>query len=180
MGGEKNAVKPEGFDAGNSPNDYTSELIEGKSIIFSTTNGTRTFVKGKNSRKAFIGCFANLSVVSKQISSYIRKDKEEGKNTNLTILCSGTDGRISYEDTVCAGAFISRFKKYESELTDSALLASNILQVYKNNLSEFLRQTSHAKKLESLGLNEDLDTCFQIDKFQVVPIYQDSRIVLDK
>lgn len=180
LGGEKNSIKPEGFDAGNSPSDYNQDVVEGKSIIFSTTNGTRTFVKGKKSRKGIIGCFSNLSVVSELISSYIRIDKEEGKDTNLTILCSGTDGRISYEDTVCAGAFISQFTEYEPEITDSALLAKNIYWQHKDNLAEFLSGTFHARRLLALGLQEDLDTCFTFDKNPVVPVFVDSSIILEK
>lgn len=182
LGGEREGVKPEGFDAGNSPFEYTPDRIEDRTIIFTTSNGTKIFVKAKHARKRYIGAFVNLNIVLKEIYSYIENDKSEGKNTNITFLCAGTNGRVSYEDMTCAGAFLDSInEKYSGcEITDSAEVAKNLFTLHRSVLGEFLKTKSHARYLESIGLQEDVEICFEIDKFPVVPVVEESSIKLEK
>lgn len=182
LGGERDGVKQEGFDAGNSPLEYTSDRIEDRTIIFTTSNGTKIFVKAKQAKKRYIGAFVNLNIVLNEIYSYIENDKKEGKDTNITFLCAGTNGRVSYEDMTCAGAFLDSLnKKYtDCELTDSAEVAKNLYTLHSPVLGEFLKTKSHARHLESLGMSEDIEICFEIDKYPVAPVMSESSIVLEK
>jgi 2-phosphosulfolactate phosphatase len=182
LGGERDGVKQEGFDAGNSPLEYTKDRIEDRTIIFTTSNGTKIFVKDKHAKKRFIGAFVNLNIVLNEIYSYIEKDKEEGTDTNITFLCAGTNGRVSYEDMTCAGAFLDSINdKFDNcDLTDSAEVAKNLYTLHRTVLGEFLKTKSHARHLESIGMTDDIEACFEIDKFPVVPVVDENSIKIEK
>lgn len=179
LGGERNGIKPEGFDAGNSPIEYSNDRIENRTIIFTTSNGTKIFVKGKNACRRLIGSFVNQSVVLNEINSYIVSSKEEN-DVNITFLCAGTNGRISYEDIICAGNFMDELVKSHpnNEISDTADLALNLYRSNKENFREFLKTKSHAKYLKKIGFSKDVDICFEIDKYPVLPHVNESSIKL--
>ncbi len=102
IGGERNTKKIEGFALGNSPLEYTPDIVSGKSIIIYTTNGSRAIVKAKFSEHLFVASFHNLSAVANQLL-HIGNDIE--------ILCSGRSNAFSMEDTICAGRLIAEIQK---------------------------------------------------------------------
>jgi 2-phosphosulfolactate phosphatase len=181
LGGERKGIKPEGFDAGNSPFEYVDELVKDKTIIFTTTNGTKIFTKGREASKRVVGCFANLSLVLKEINSYIELNKNKGLESKITFLCAGTNGRVSYEDMMCAGAFIEELKSKDlCDISESAHVANDLYLFHKSEIRNFLKTTSHAKYLIEIGKEDDVDLCFQLDKFPVVPLINESSITLLK
>src|SRR4030066_242814 len=98
LGGERNTKKIEGFALGNSPSEYTKEVVNGKSIVFYSTNGSRAIVKAKYSANLFICSFNNLKALAKHLKKL---------NEDVIILCSGNNNFFSLEDSVCAGMLIS-------------------------------------------------------------------------
>ncbi len=94
LGGERGGVKIPGFDLGNSPAEYTPERVAGRTIVFSTTNGTRALKRCEQADQILIGCFANLDAVAKAVG-------KTGLPAHL--VCAGTDGVLSAEDVLCAG-----------------------------------------------------------------------------
>ncbi len=175
IGGEKRGVKPEGYDAGNSPSEYKEELISKRTVILSTSNGTKIFNKFKQAKMRIIGCFANLNV-----SLELIKDKLEKENSNAKIvfLCAGSDGRLSYEDALCAGAYIDSIAKNvpEYKITDTALAARDLYNLHRENLHDYLKEREHAKFLKKIGQEDDIDLCLTIDKYPVVPIIEGIHI----
>ena len=113
LGGERNTKKLEGFALGNSPLEYTPEVVGGKTIILYTTNGSKAIVKAKFSENLFIAAFTNLNAVVNHLVNL---------NKDFEILCSGRSNNFSMEDAVCAGKLISEIQKINNdiELTDSA------------------------------------------------------------
>lgn len=182
MGGERKGLKPEGFDAGNSPFEYSPDKVDNKTIIFTTTNGTRTFVKAKEATKKIIGAFVNHNVVLEEINSYIERSSSAEEDINITFFCAGNEGRQSYEDVCCAGAFISELvEKYTSvELTDAADAAKNLYNLHSDDLSNFLKTRSHASYLQKMGFEEDLDLAFKFNVYPVVPVMDGNSIKLEK
>ncbi len=169
LGGEREGVKPESFDAGNSPSEYDEENVKNKTVIISTSNGTKIFQKAKQAKKRYIACFANMSAVIEKIRADAKElDEREGK---IVFLCAGSNGRLSYEDAVCAGAFIDELSPSikNPEITDTALAARNLYLQIKDNLFEELSKRERAIFLKNLGFEEDLRICFEKDLYPVAP-----------
>ncbi len=157
--GERNGMKIEGFDLGNSPFEYMK--AGGKKIAATTTNGTKAIVATKDSNNVLIGSFLNIST----IGEYIRE-----QTNDLLLVCSGWKGRFSMEDALFAGALVDIL--YEDfMLTDDASIACHSLFLSaKNDMLLFLKNCSHFNRLKGYGLHEDLQFCMTRDKFNVLPV----------
>ena len=172
LSGERNGIKPNGFDAGNSPLEFTSERIRNKSIVMTTTNGTAIINKIKNAKQRIIGSFVNLS----QVINYIM-ERDEGDN--IDIICAGNSGRFSFEDALCAGAIIDGTveNKYD-ELNDSSIACYNLYHLHRQNLSDFIITCDHARYLINLGFRADIEDSLTIDKYPALPIMTGSSFKL--
>ncbi len=170
LGGEREGIKIEGFDLGNSPREYKREAVKDKTIIFSTTNGVKTLEMAKDARKIIIGSFLNLHAVGNYCANY---------QGDILIICAGREGRFSLEDTACAGMLIDSFKNAFSgtyQESDANLTAQVLYKKFDNNILEILRKSQHGRHLENIGLENDLKFCSQIDFFHIVPIFRDGII----
>ena len=178
LGGERNGQKPSGFNAGNSPSEYQSDAVAGKTVIISTTNGTKIFLKAKQASLRVIGGFANIGAVIGYLEKNYFDTPEAVERAKVVFLCAGTNGRLSYEDTICAGAFINILKKKFKpiSLTDAADAAKNLYNLHTLDLKDFIKQREHASYLESIGMSADVDICLEYDSYPVVPIISGSSI----
>lgn len=172
LAGERNTKKIEGFSLGNSPSEYSSEIVRGKSIVLFTTNGSKAIVKAKYSSTLLISSFLNADSIAKHISD----------NSDIVILCSGNNGLFSFEDSVCAGFLISEIKRLKTDvILDDA--SKTCLFLYKKNskrLEKMLMETEHGEKLISQGFKEDLKFAAKIKSIDVIPIYEAGSIKLLK
>lgn len=178
IGGEKNMEKPANFDLGNSPLDYTNEVVQDKTIIFSTTNGTNIFQYGKSSQHRVIAAFVNFNSVVEYVKTKIDADK----NINtINFLCAGNNTLFSYEDTLCAGNYILEIsKQIESEISDGAHSAKVLYEYHKIDLFNFIKSRDHSRKMMLNGLENDIDLCLQYDIFPIVPIIEGISIKKSK
>ena len=161
LGGERKALKIEGFDLSNSPLDYEESKVKGKSIILSTTNGTRAIHLSLCADKIVIGCMLNSKAIAKHVCS--------GK-LNVVIICAGTYGKFSLDDFICAGKIIFECLKLKAiELEDFAATAYMAYRDNKRKVLEYLKMASHYQYLISLGLEEDIKYCFTEDIINIVP-----------
>lgn len=170
LGGERNSLKIEGFDLGNSPREYGEEKIKGKRIILTTTNGTKAFQSVSLGNQIFIGSFLNIGAVAKRC---IEEDQD------LLIFLSGNRGGFSLEDTVCAGMLIDLILKNGLKpvaLTDASYDALFLYQRFEANLMGAFHLSRHGKDLFELGGGEDLIFCAQTNITEVVPIFKDGVI----
>ncbi|PLV56906.1 2-phosphosulfolactate phosphatase family protein [Thermotoga sp. SG1] len=163
--GERNAEKVKGFDLGNSPLEYKSELVFGKTIVLTTTNGTQIIEKVEGD-SVIAASFLNVSAVVEYL-----KEKE-----SITVVCAGTSGRFSLEDFLLAGMIVKRLKR--DDLLDGALVAMKYFESVKNIREEIKRFSSHAKRLISLGFEKDVDFCTTEDLYNVVPILANGAFTL--
>ncbi|MBO8139354.1 MAG: 2-phosphosulfolactate phosphatase [Thermosipho sp. (in: Bacteria)] len=152
--GERSTQKIKGFDKGNSPLEFFD--VKDKKIVLTTSNGTKVVEKARKvSSKVVIGSFLNLDY----IVDYVKNDE------NIVLWCSGNNGRISFEDTLFAGAFIERLEKYKRyDFNDSSLIS---LKFWKRTGLNF--EGEHTKKLLELGYKDDIDFCKQVSIYNVVP-----------
>ncbi len=166
LGGERGGVKPSGFNAGNSPYEYSREAVEGKIVILTTTNGTAVFQQAKEARHRIVGGFVNMSAVVEFVES---KVKEDETIDSIVILASGSEGKLSYEDTIAAGAFVSKLSDIADKITDPAKIARDIYNCYSDNFVEFIKSTEHATFLAQIGFSRDIELSLTVDAYPVVP-----------
>ena len=171
LGGERNTRKIEGFALGNSPLEYSQEIVAGKSIILYTTNGTKAIVKAKFSSSLFICSFNNISALAKQLAM---QDKD------IEIQCAGSQNNFSLEDTICAGKLISELEKINPELhlSDSAKAALALNKTFGKNIHKMLLETEHGKMLLENGFAEDIKYCSKLNSSSSVPYLSGNVIKL--
>jgi len=164
LGGERNTKKIEGFALGNSPLEYEEKIVNGKSIVFYTTNGTKALAKAKFSENLFVCSFLNLNAVARHLVSL---------NNNVEIICAGRNNFFSLEDTVCAGKLAAEIisMNKQVELNDSVSAALALNEKYGNDLLSMLKQSEHGKLLVENGFDEDLTYCAQLNVSEVIPYF---------
>ncbi|MFY0608138.1 MAG: 2-phosphosulfolactate phosphatase [Cyclobacteriaceae bacterium] len=169
--GERGGVKVEGFDMGNSPFEYLEASVVGKSIAVSTTNGTRTILASLEGKEILIGAFLNL----KATAQYLTK-----QDCDIMIHCAGWKGTVNIEDSLFAGALIAALAETHEISGDPALLAHQLYQANATDLMPIAQASSHAQRLSGFGATKDLEYCMTQDLYDLVPVYQDGKIVLSK
>lgn len=167
--GERNGVKVEGFDRGNSPFEYMDEQIRGKKIAFTTTNGTQAIEKSKTAKHLLVGGFLNVSAVAKKVSDL---------NENLLIVCAGWKGRFNLEDTLFAGALAERLEKIFKSDDDAVIAAKVMYHEAKADMVSFLNKSSHVQRLNKLNIHEDMAFCVREDEYGIVPYLKGDHLVL--
>jgi len=172
LAGERRGFKPKGFDLGNSPLQFTPEKVKNKLIILTTTSGAKAISLAKNGRWVLIGALLNVEAVAKETLEIAER---EGRG--ISLLLAGKEGGFSLEDFVCAGAAIENLPKEKVELSDAALAAALAFRQARESLSSIIRHGRHAQYLKSIGLEEDIKFCSQINVLPVVPVLKDGVIV---
>lgn len=168
MAGERGGQKVDGFDIGNSPFEYQSDLVHGKKVAISTTNGSQAIVKSKEADEVIIGAFLNLEAVSQ----YVLQAKKD-----VIVHCAGWKGTVNLEDTLFAGALIDECAEEMRTNGDSAHLAHQLYIGNHDNLLGFSKQSSHAERLAGFGVEKDLEFCLQVDEYQVLPRLVDGELI---
>ncbi|MCE1189081.1 MAG: 2-phosphosulfolactate phosphatase [Ignavibacteria bacterium] len=169
LAGERNGLKIDGFNLGNSPLEFTREVVNGKSIILFTTNGSKAIAKTKFSEQTMICSFTNISAVAELLLS-TRK--------SVTLLCSGSQGLFSLEDTVCAGMLAEKLLQGEDEVnvSDSVKTALVLARKFGDNIGTMLKESEHGRYLMEKGFTDDLSYCAEVDRSSVVPIFLSNAI----
>lgn len=169
LGGERGGIKIDKFDFSNSPLDYTEDIVKGKSLIMTTTNGTRAIKNSEEAEKIFIGALINGRVVAEKLAKL---------NKDVTFVNAGTDGEFSMDDFITSGYIINCLRdimKNHCSLTD---IAKTSEYVYINNPSiiSFVKDALHYKRMKDLRYSEDLRYCLSKDLINIVPEYKDGEI----
>ena len=160
LGGERNARRIEGFHLGNSPLEYTPDRISGKSVIMTTTNGTRALNSCLDAEKVFIGAFLNVEAVIDNLM-----DEQE-----VVLFCSGTNNNFSLDDGVCAGMIIDGLtKKRNTNLSDFAHLMLTVYRTNPDNIDALLSNCYHLNLLKKNGFENDVTFCLQNSLYNIVP-----------
>ena len=170
LGGERNALKPEGFDMGNSPLEYSKNRVYGKTVVLTTSNGTLAIKSCQKAKYILIGCFLNVTAVAREA---VNLSRALGENADIVLLCAGTLGKFSLDDFCCAGAICDYLCKNhrDSKLSDLATAAKLLYQNKADNIHSLISMAKHYKVLKELGFEKDLDYCLQQDIFDIVPFY---------
>lgn len=168
--GERDGKIIAGLQHGNSPAEYPAEFIKDKTLVLTTTNGTKLLHMALESgaSEVITGSFPNLSAVCAHL-----------KNTNKNIIlgCSAWKNRFNLEDTLFAGAVISQVRDNFTIHCDSSLMAEDMYNLHKNNMYQFIRKTTHWHRLASYGLEKDLEYCVTANVANVLPVYRHGALI---
>lgn len=171
--GERDGKVAEGLLHGNSPFEYSREFIEGKTLVFTTTNGTRLLhmALDKGAKEIITASFNNLSAVC----DYLVARKE-----NVILGCAAWKDKVNMEDVLCAGAIISRIENHFSVQCDASRMAEVMYGKAKKDVFGFMKKNSasHYQRLMGFGLEKDIRYCLTADLAPVVPRYEDGKLVV--
>ena len=171
--GERDGKIAEGLQYGNSPQEYPATFINGKTLVLTTTNGTRLLQMAldKNAKGIITGAFANLSAVC---------DYLVAQNQNIILGCAAWKDRVNIEDTLFAGAVINKIKDHFSINCDSSQIAMNLYNDARDDLYEFMKtnNASHYQRLSGYGLEKDIRYCLTPDTANVLVVYDEGKLIV--
>lgn len=157
-------------DFGNSPFNFSPEIVKGKEIAYSTTNGTRCIHLARHSRAVVIGSFLNISSLADWLIQ---------QNAPILIFCASWKDRFSLEDTVFAGALAERLLysgKFIS-VCDAVTASLDLWSIAKNDLLGYIQKSAQKNRLASKGLDDCISYCLTADQTCVIPLYQNGRLI---
>ncbi|WP_028548790.1 2-phosphosulfolactate phosphatase [Paenibacillus sp. UNC451MF] len=175
LGGERACKKIPGFDLGNSPLEYTAASIAGKTLIMTTTNGTRAIQKANKAGTILAASLLNGRACAEEAIT-LKKD--------IIILCSGTQDVYSFEDGVCAGQLTDELLQSavgsgtELNINDFGLSMLYTYRHVQSNLTEALINCANGKRLSKLGFLEDIKYCSEMNTIPLVPIVREGKLVV--
>jgi 2-phosphosulfolactate phosphatase len=170
--GERDGQIAEGLQYGNSPFEYPQEFVKGKTLVLTTTNGTKLLhmAHARGAKEIITGGFVNLSVICNHLVE---------KNRNVILACAAWKDRVNLEDTLFAGAVINRIKESFCIACDSSQMAESLYLTGRADLFEFMkeRNATHYHRLTNYHLEKDIRYCLQADGAPALPVYEEGKLV---
>lgn len=156
-------------DFGNSPFNFTPERVRGKSIVYSTTNGTRTIEIASAGYMVVIGSFLNISALADWL-------KEQDRD--VLLLCAGWKDKINIEDSLFAGALAGRLLDSDVFETkcDSVKITLDMWSLAKDDILGYLEKAAQRSRLREKGLDDCIPFCHTPDSTRVIPVYNNGII----
>lgn len=172
LAGERRMLPIPGFDLGNSPREFTREVVEGKTVLMTTTNGTQAIAATQGARDVIVASYVNFTAVLTMLRAALRG------GTDIAIICAGREKRFSLEDAGCAGRYAHQVAKRLSnvQLNDAAHACVLIDRKYGDQIVRLFDASEHGRALREAGFGEDLAACAALDSYPVIPLYQDRQI----
>ncbi len=173
--GERDGQVAPGLQYGNSSFEYPREFIGGKTLVLTTTNGTKLLhmALNKGATEIITGSFLNLSAVCDHLASL---------NRNVILGCAAWKDKPNMEDTLFAGAVVSRIREQFSINCDSSRMAENLYEIAKDDLFGFMKknEANHYHRLINFGLERDIRHCLTNDLANVLPEYVNGKLVVQR
>jgi 2-phosphosulfolactate phosphatase len=166
---ERDGIKLDFADFGNSPYNFTPEVVAGKSIVYSTTNGTEAIHLASASYRVIIGSFLNLSASCRYLYEQDR---------DVLVLCAGWKDKFNLEDSVHAGAVVECMTEQYGFQSggDSALAALDLWKTAKGNLIGYLDKCAQRSRLRKNKLDDVIPYCLTLDTTPVIPVFSEGRL----
>jgi len=169
------AAERDGFvldfaDFGNSPFNFTKEKVAGKTIVYSTTNGTGIINLAKSSKMTVIGSFLNFSSLSEWLIN---------QENDVLLFCAGWKNRFNLEDTICAGAFAARLMAtgLYSTICDSTVASMDLWSIAQNDLHGYIDKAAQRSRLRDKNLDDCLEFCLTMDITTKIPVIKNGVLV---
>ena len=174
VAGERAAAKMAGADLGNSPAEYGRERVEGKTVVLTTSNGTRAIRAIEGARDLIACAFLNVTATAR----WLRR-----AGLDVLIVCAGRNGHFCFEDAVGGGMLIDRLSRISDrahELSDAARAAHLLYAANRGDLLEVLQSCEWGRGITRKGFGADLEICAQVDLTDVVPVMREGRLVAER
>ncbi len=164
MAGERRGEPLAGFDLGNSPLEFTADRVGGRTVIFTTSNGTRALLAARAAPAVGVAAFVNAGAA---VAWAV------GHGRDVTVVCAGERGRLSLEDHACAGVLVARIQAAvpAAVLSDRARAACALGRAYAGDVARLGGDSSWARHLSAVGRGSDVAACLALDTSTVVPVY---------
>ena len=165
--GERQGLMIEGFDLGNSPLEMTRERVAGKTLVFTTSNGTQALLAAREAAAVGVGALVNLSAAAAWA---------HGHGGDVTVICAGDRGRLSLEDQVCAGLLVDALLRHEpgADVTVTAGEALTIGRGYGKAVGRLAQDAPWGRHLTAAGRAADLAACLVLDTTTLVPVLSET------
>ena len=171
--GERDGKIAEGLQHGNSPFEYPTDFIGGRTLVLTTTNGTKLLhmALDRGAGQIITGSFPNLSAVCDYLMS---------QNLPVVLACAAWKDRVNIEDMLFAGAVINKVKNNFYINCDSSQIAETVYLEAKKDLYEFMKakNASHYQRLSGFGLEKDIRYCLTPDVAPVLPLYENGKLII--
>lgn len=169
LAAERNGEVVEGYDFGNSPFSYTAEKVAGKTVVLTTTNGTKALHLARNrASQVVIGAFLNLAALCEWLKT---QDK------NVLLLCAGWKDQFNLEDTIFAGAVVHELRSVFTHFDDAGVAAEDLYLMAKDNLRAYIGKSAHSHRMLALDIEEDINFCLQLDLCTAIPVLEGDDLV---
>jgi len=170
--GERDGKIAEGLQYGNTPLQYSADFIKGKTLVLTTTNGTKLLhvALAANANAIITGSFCNISSVC---------DYLVNKKSNVVLACAAWKNRVNIEDTLFAGAVVNRIKQHFDMNCDASMISESLYLQANGDLLNFMKEknASHYHRLMNYGLLEDIKFCLTEDNANVLSLYSGGRLI---
>lgn len=170
--GERDGQIADGLQFGNSPYEYPEDFIKGKTLVLTTTNGTRLLHMAleKGAKEIVTGSFPNLGAVCQHLLKM---------KMPVVLACAAWKNRVNIEDTLFAGAVIDQVGEHFNIQCDASQIAVTLYRAAKDDLYGFMKEqnATHYKRLTGFGLEKDIRYCLTPDSEPVLPLYKDGKLV---
>jgi 2-phosphosulfolactate phosphatase len=170
VAGERGGAPLPGFECGNSPAEYRRDRVEGRTVVFTTTNGTRALLMVEGAARAAVGGFVNAGAVVDWVLEV---------PADVLLVCAGESDRFCLEDAACAGLVVDRLRAAlpGAPLSDAARAALILWRHYEGRLERLLDDAVWAQRLAAQGRGSDLPLCVAADSSRTVPVLRDGTLV---
>lgn len=174
LGGERRTQRIEGFDLGNSPSEYTVASVGGRTVMLTTTNGTRALLACNGAEEVFVAAFVNATATVDAVRGLRRR----GMAQEVLVLAAGQERRMALEDAVCAGRLVRGLARgvKSRQLGDGARTALLLHARYGAHLDRLAADAMHAGSLRDAGFADDVADCLVVDRVPVAARYHDRMV----
>jgi len=175
LAGEKNCVRIPGFHLGNSPLEMTEPTVRGKTIIVTTTNGTKALLACQGAAAGYPGCAANLTLAAEKAREVLERDRD------LLVVCAGRDNAFSLDDAYCAGRLVAAVlggHRPRRGLNDAGIAGLDLVRRYGDNWERPLAYSRAGRELIKLGFRDDVVDAARLDAYPVLPYFHERRVTL--
>jgi 2-phosphosulfolactate phosphatase len=175
LAGEKNCVRIPGFHLGNSPLEMTEAAVRGKTLIVTTTNGTKALLACQGAGAVFAVAAANLTVAAEKAHEVLERDKR------VMIVCAGRDGAFALDDAYCAGRLVATVlggRRPRRGLNDAAIASLDLVRRYGDGWERPLTYSRAGRQLVKLGFRADVLDAARVDAYPVLPHFHERRVTL--
>jgi 2-phosphosulfolactate phosphatase len=175
LAGEKNCVRIPGFALGNSPLEMTEPIVKGKTIVVTTTNGTKALLAAQGAAAVYVAAAANLTLAGERAREALEQ------NRSVLILCAGRETAFGLDDGYCAGRLAAAAlggHRPRKGLNDAALASLDLVRRYGDDWARPLSYSSAGRELARLGFRDDVLDAGRLDAYPVLPQFHERRVTV--